>query len=116
MNHLYPGHSRHLPLQTSVQNELNVLLDAAKTGAVVGASGAAAANLHRLRRQEVGWEDAMANTVKVGFAAGVATGAATAVGRLFMGSPALSLAATLATGTAVMYALNKERENASDEQ
>ncbi len=104
--HSHPSHERQ---------EIDVLLDAAKTGAVVGATGAAAANLHRIRHGEIDWQEAATQTIKVGFTAGVATAAATAVGRLFVRSPLLSLAATLATGTAVMYALNNPKREQEDE-
>lgn len=105
------------PMQTAEQQQrqdLNMLLNAAKTGAIVGSAGAAAANVYRIRQQEIKWRQALANTVKAGFSAGVATATATAVGRLFAPNTVLSLTATLMTGTAVMYALSnpaKEKDN-----
>jgi hypothetical protein len=101
--------------QLQQQHEMNLLMNAAKTGAMVGASGAAAYNLHRMRNEGITWQEAAMNTAKVGFTAGVATAAATAVGHMFSRHPALSLAATLATGTAVMYALTNGKKEASDE-
>lgn len=89
------------------QRELNLLLQTATTGAIVGATGAAAVNLHKLRNDHTDWQTAAKQTAKAGLAAGTATAAATAVGRLFPRSPTLSLLATFATGTAVMYALTK---------
>lgn len=81
------------------------LFNAAKFGAVVGATGAAAHNLHRLRRDGISPQQAALNTARAGLGAGAATAAAAAVGGLFGRSAWLSLAATLATGTAVMYVL-----------
>ena len=97
------------------QQDINLLMNAARTGAVVGATGAAAMNLHRMRNKGMGWQEAATNTVKAGFTAGVATAAATAVGRMFVRHPALSLAATLAAGTAVMYVLTDQKKEAGDE-
>ena len=97
------------------QQDMNLLMNAAKTGAVVGATGAAAMNLHRMRNDGMSWQEAATNTVKAGFTAGVATAAATAVGRMFVRNPTLSLAATLAAGTAVMYVLTDKKKEADDE-
>lgn len=107
MNAYYPMNT--YPAQaagTPQQQDLRMLMDAAKTGAIVGTTGAAAVNLHRLRQQEIAWQEALSNTVKIGFNTGVATAAATAVGRMFTPNSVLSLAATVITGTAVMYVLN----------
>jgi hypothetical protein len=117
-HHYYPMHAMqpYAPQQQEMQqHDLNLLLNAAKTGAVVGATGAAAMNLHRIRRAEIDWQQALGNTIKVGFTAGVATAAAAAVGQMFTRRPLLSLAATLATGTAVMYALNDQQKEPADE-
>ncbi|MCG8425899.1 MAG: magnetosome protein MamC [Chromatiales bacterium] len=114
MNNSYPMQTNGMP-QQSQQQELMLLLDAARNGAMVGAAGAAAANLHRMRQQQVDWQEAVRNTAKVGFTAGVATAAATAVGQMFARNPVLSVVATLATGTAVMYALNKPTKESVDE-
>ena len=105
------------PVDPAMQQhqDMNLLLNAAKTGALIGATGAAAMNLHHMRNDGMSWQQAATNTVKVGVTAGVATAAATAVGRMFTRHPALSLAATLVTGTAVMYALNDNKPEAADE-
>lgn len=95
------------------------LMNAAKFGAVVGAAGAAAYNIRRMREEGLGWQQATLDTAKVALGAGAATAAATAVGSLFQRQPLLGLAATLATGTAVMYVIDDigKRANgaASDE-
>lgn len=101
--------------ETQQHEDFRKLLDAAKTGAVVGTTGAAAVNLHRLRQREIEWQEALSNTVKVGISAGVATAAATAVGRMFTPNSVLSLAATLVTGTAVMYTLNSSKQEQDNE-
>jgi hypothetical protein len=83
------------------------VVEMGKIGAVVGLCGAAALNLHRLQAGEVDRRDAALDTLRGGAIAGVATAAATLVGSRF-GSDLLGLAATLATGTAVVYALTAE--------
>lgn len=98
------------PAEIQPHQDFRMLLDAAKTGAIVGTTGAAAVNLHRMRQQEIEWQEALSNTVKVGLSAGVATAAAAAVGRMFAPNSVLSLAATLVTGTAVMYTLNNSKQ------
>ena len=96
--------------QMTQQQELSMLLHAARTGAMVGATGAAAVNLHRMRRNETDWRQALSNTAKVGLTAGVATAAAAAVSQLFARHRTLSVVAGLATGTAVMYALSNDKK------
>jgi len=113
--HEYPMQGYENQQAMQLQQDANLLLDAAKTGAVVGATGAAALNLHRMRNDQVTWQQALSNTAKVGFTAGLATAAATAVGRIFVRHPVLSLAATLATGTAVMYVLTDQKKEQGDE-
>jgi hypothetical protein len=95
----------HGPAAPYQQQELNWLLEAARTGMIVGGAGAAALNLHRMRDHGMGWQEALGSTLKTSLKAGTATAAASAVGRMFAGNPALAVVATLATGTAVMYAL-----------
>ena len=73
---------------------------------MVGACGAGAQNLRRYQDQEVDPAAAITATLKASLAAGLAAGTAGLVASQFRSSPALSLLATLATGTAVMYALN----------
>lgn len=96
------------PMQQQ-QQDLHLLLNAAKTGAIVGATGAAAQNLHQMRNDGLDWQQALTNTARIGLTVGVATAAATAVGRMFSRQPTLSLLATLATGTAVMYVLTDKK-------
>jgi len=82
-------------------------LEQGKFGAVVGLCGAGAVNLRRYLQAEVSGGEAMVNTLKTGLYAGLATAAAGMVASRFR-SPSLSLVATVATGTAVMYALTSE--------
>jgi hypothetical protein len=103
------------PAQYYYQYDMNVLLDAAKTGAIIGGAGAAALQLHRYHNEGITWQEAAQGTVKGAFQVGVAATAATAVGRLFGNHTALGLVATLATGTAVMYVLNKPKEESGDD-
>lgn len=115
--HYYPMAQMSYEQQQAWQqrHDLYLLLNAARTGALIGATGAAALNLQRLRQDETSWQQAVTSTAKVGLTAGVATAAATAVGRMFTRYPALSLAATFATGTAVMYVLTEQRKEPGHE-
>jgi len=108
--------ANHANGMTQQQYEMNVLLEAAKTGAIIGGTGAAAMQLHKYQQGGMTWQEAATGTVKGAFQVGVAATAATAVGRMFGQNNALSLAATLATGTAVMYVLNRPKpEEQTDE-
>ena len=91
----------------------NGMLEAGKTGAVVGLCGAAAANLHRLRQDQVSRQEAAMATLRTSAASGLAAAAASVAASQFR-SPALSLAATVAAGTAVMYAMTA-RDNTPQE-
>jgi hypothetical protein len=85
----------------------NPYLEMGKIGAVVGLCGAGAANLRRLQREEVTRAEAAVDTLRTAVASGLATAAATLVAGQLRSS-VLSLLASVATGTAVMYALNAE--------
>ena len=85
----------------------NTSLAMGKVGAVVGVCGAGALNLHRLQRHEVTGGEAMVDTLRAGVVAGLAAASASYVASQFR-TPTLSLLATLATGTAVAYALSGE--------
>ena len=95
--------------------DYRVLANAAKNGAIVGAAGAAAMQLHQHRQEGTSWKSAASNTAVGAMQVAVATTAATAVGQMFKQNSLLSLAATLATGTAVMYSLTQTREKSADE-
>ena len=120
-HHYYPMTPMH-PLQGCEQpqpmqpwHDNRVLWNAAATGAIVGATGAAALSLHRRRDQGIPWQQVLTDTARAGLTAGVATAAATAVGRMLVRHPAWSLAATVATGTAVMYVLTDQKKEAASE-
>lgn len=85
----------------------NSYLELGKLGAVVGLCGAGAANLRRLQADQVTRGEALFDTLRSGVAAGLATATAGFVANQFR-SPTVSLLATIATGTAVMYVLNTE--------
>jgi hypothetical protein len=78
-----------------------------KLGAVMGVCGAGASNLRRLQRAEINPGQALAHTLRAGVASGVATATAGLAGGQFRSS-LVSLAATVAAGTAVMYVLSSE--------
>ena len=109
---------RHMPAYRytpAYPSEWRTLLAAGKTGAVVGTAGAAAANLHRMQREGISWQTALRNTAQTGLYAGIATAAATAVGRMAGSNRVLALAATLTAGTAVMYTLTRRSKEPADE-
>jgi hypothetical protein len=97
---------RSVPMSQS-QGAFGPALALGKIGLVVGLCGAGAANLHRLQAGTVDQRGALLDTLRGGAVAGVATAAAALVASNFR-SDLLSLAATLATGTAVAYALTAE--------
>lgn len=108
---------RHMaldPYTPAYPSAWQTLLAAGKTGAIVGTAGAAAANLHRMQREGGSWQTALRNTAQAGLHAGIATAAATAVGRMAGPNRILTLAATLATGTAVMYTLTRRSKEPAD--
>lgn len=115
-DHTYPMAHRvgAQPPGTAPPTEWPILMDAARTGAIVGIAGAAAMNLHRMQREGIPWQAALRSTTEAGLYAGIATAAATAVGRMAGRNPLLTLAATLTTGTAVMYALTSRRQERED--
>ncbi len=82
-------------------------LELGKLGATVGLCGAAAANLHKLRNEQVTGGEAIIDSLRTGAAAGLATAAAGYIANQFR-SPTTSLAATLIAGTAFMYLLNSD--------
>lgn len=86
-----------------------------KVGAVVGVCGAGAANLHRLQKHEVSGGDAVVDTLRAGLISGLAAASATYVAGQFR-SPAMSLLATVATGTAVAYALTGNGRRKPEEE
>lgn len=102
----YPLSSYRHPISATTAN----LLELGKLGTLVGLCGAGANNLRRLRREDIEPAKALADTLRVGVASGLATATAGLVASAFRPSPLLALAATLVTGTAVMYALNQESD------
>ncbi len=86
----------------------NRYLELGKLGALVGLCGAGAANLRRLEADQVTRGEALFDTLRTGVAAGLATATAGFVADQFR-SPAISLLATLATGTAMMYIQSTEK-------
>jgi len=111
MNRAYPMSPHQRPLSPAAAN----LLELGKLGAIVGVCGAGAHNLRRLQREEIEPAAALTDTLRVGVASGLATATATLVASAFRPSPLLSLVATLATGTAVMYALTQEPTATGDD-
>lgn len=114
---MYPMHPTTYPGPWSGPQgggDARYLLNAATTGAMVGATGAAAINLHGMRDHGISWQQALASTARTGLNAGIATAAAAAVGRTVAPNTVLSFAAALAAGTAVMYVLTEKAGGGSD--
>jgi hypothetical protein len=86
----------------------------ALVGAVIGGSAAAGANIRRLQRQEVAVAGALADTGRAALAtaaaSAVAGAAASAVGQQGL----LRLGVLFASGTAVMYGIQRYLEPRSD--
>lgn len=112
MNPYYPMAPKPVPLSPASASYVEM----GKIGAVVGLCGAGAGNIRRVRNHEIGSGEAVVDTIRTGVASGLATAAATMAAGQFRSST-LSLLATLATGTAVMYALSAEtrKANSGDE-
>jgi hypothetical protein len=86
------------------------LLQMAAMGAVVGASAAAGANILRVQRDEIGAGEAIADTGRAAAAAAAATAVAGAAASAVASQGLGRLAVLLATGTAVMYGLQRSRQ------
>jgi len=111
---MHPYQGYYAPMYQG--DDARYLFNAARTGAIVGAAGAAALSLHGVRSGGMSWQQAAMNTARGGLNAGLATAAAAAVGRTFGGNSVVSLAAALATGTAVMYVLADGKQGAGNDE
>lgn len=107
-----PTHAH--PYTVAYRSEWQTLFDAGKTGAMVGTAGAAAMNLHRMQQEGISWQTALRSTAEAGLYAGIATAAATAVGRMAGHNPILTAVVSLTTGAAVMYALTNRTKERGD--
>jgi hypothetical protein len=86
----------------------------ARISAIAGVCGAGAHNLYRLGQGQIDRSEAVVDTLRAGLTAGLAAGAASVVASRVR-SPALSVVAGIATGTAVVYGLERataQRETA----
>lgn len=108
MNHPYYPVMPYAQAYPSSSKPSSSLFRMAALGAIIGAVGAAGANLRRLQRNEIEGQQALVNTLKVSASSALATAAATAVAGYVGGGPVVSTAVTVATGTGVMYMLNPE--------
>lgn len=77
-------------------------------GAMVGATGAAAYNIRRVKRDEITKEDAIRETIRASLTTGAATMVAKLAGDALSRNPVLSLLAMFAAGTATAYLLQPE--------
>jgi hypothetical protein len=98
MNHYYPS--------PYVSPSARSHYEMARIGAVAGFCGAGARNLQRLQHRQIDRSEAAMDTLRAGLTAGLAAGAASVVSSQFR-SPTLSVIAGIATGTAVVYGLER---------
>lgn len=98
MNHYYPS--------PYVARTARSHYEMARIGAVAGICGAGARNLQRLRHHQIDRSEAAVDTLRAGLTAGLAAGAASVVSSRIR-APALSVIAGIATGTAVVYGLER---------
>lgn len=122
MSHYHPyeynPHYQHAPKQGYGYTGLNMyqVYDAAKTGMLIGGTGTAALQIYRYQKQQITWQEAVTETVKGSVQTGLAASAATIAGSIFNQNRALSLTASIAAGTAVMYLLNKAKKEESNDE
>lgn len=95
-------HYSRLPVRTVPRSPYEM----ARIGAVAGLCGTGARNLYRLRNEEITRSEAAMDTLRGSLTAGLAAGAASAVSS-GIHNPALRLIAGIATGTAVVYGLER---------
>lgn len=115
MNHYYQYPPQSLPAPQTpyyapAPMMTSQLLDAAKTGMMIGGAGTAAMQIYRYQQQQVTLQEAVTETVRGGVYTGLAASAAVAAGSMFKQNKPLSLAASVLAGTAVMYMLNKPKK------
>jgi len=105
------------PAPANTSQEMSLLWNAVKTGAMVGATGATALGIHQMAQQQSDNKEVAKNIIKTTATVGIASGAAVAVGTMLRQQPALALVASFVTGTAVMYTLNQpELKGASTDE
>jgi len=112
--HPIAGRSHTSAYPSKYPSEWQTLIEAGKTGAMVGTAGAVALNLQRMQREGIPWQTALRNTAQAGLYAGLATAAATAVSRMAGHNHLLTMVVSLTTGAAVMYALTNRRKEHGD--
>jgi hypothetical protein len=120
MSEYYPLAYHNTPLHhdgTPVDSTCADLLQLTVIGAVVGGSAAAGANIRRLQRDEVSVGQALADTGRTAVASAAATAIAGAAATAITAEGLTRLAILFATGTAVMYGIQRglEKERWSEE-
>jgi hypothetical protein len=101
MNHYYPARNVQ-PVRYPPHNPYEM----ARIGAIAGLCGAGARNIYRVRKGEIDRAEAVVNTAKLAAVSGLAAGAAAMVSTQFR-TPLISALAGIATGTAVVYGLER---------
>ncbi|MFW5816028.1 MAG: hypothetical protein ACOCVP_04145 [Wenzhouxiangella sp.] len=101
MNYAYPG-----PYPMPPARPQRGYYEMARIGAVAGFCGTGARNLYRLQNGDITRAEAALDTLRGSATAGLAAGAASLVASQFR-SPVASFLAGIATGTAVVYGLER---------
>lgn len=104
------------PNQTSHAFDKTQLINAAINGAIIGGTGTAAMQIHKVQNQQVSLQQAANNTLKGAVQTGVAATAAAAAASLFSQNKAMSLVASGLAATAVMYYLNQPKQPKKDSE
>ncbi|WP_462322489.1 hypothetical protein [Halochromatium sp.] len=92
----------------------SALAQLALLGAVIGGSAAAGANIRRLQRQEVDAAGALADTGRAALATAAASAVAGAAASAVRQQGLLRLGVLFASGTAVMYGIQRYLEGSSE--
>lgn len=106
---------RHFPASGPAPADgCSALAQLALLGAVIGGSAAAGANIRRLQRQEVDTAGALADTGRAALASAAASAVAGAAASAVRQQGLLRLGVLFASGTAVMYGIQRYLERGTE--
>ncbi|MBK1617520.1 hypothetical protein CKO42_03440 [Lamprobacter modestohalophilus] len=106
--------SRFLVPGSAPSDGCSAIAQLALLGAVIGGSAAAGANIRRLQRAEVDTVDALADTARAALATAAASAVAGAAASAVRQQGLLRLGVLFASGTAVMYGIQRYLERGTD--
>jgi len=106
---------RSFPAMTLASTDgCSAIAQLALLGAVIGGSAAAGANIRRLQREEVDTADALADTARAALATAAASAVAGAAAGAVRQQGLPRLGVLFASGTAVMYGIQRYLERGTD--